>query len=49
VNRDCWKMLIPFMEKNDTIDTKQVNFDENDMWPTAIEDFVYYLREESTH
>lgn len=23
-----------------------VNFDENDMWPTAIEDFVYFLREQ---
>jgi len=38
-------MLIPFMEKNElTSDSKKVNFDENDMWPTAIEDFVYFLR-----
>jgi len=46
VNRDCWKMLISFMENNKNVkDPANVNFDENDMWPTAIEDFVYFLRE----
>jgi hypothetical protein len=48
VNRDCWKMLIPFMEKQkDVSDPKQVVFDEDDMWPMAIEDFVYFLRGEA--
>jgi len=48
VNRDCWKMLIPFMDKqNDVSDPKNVKFDEDEMWPMAIEDFVYFLRGEA--
>jgi len=33
VNRDCWKMLISFMENNKNVkNPSNVNFDENDMW-----------------
>lgn len=41
-------MLITFMDNNKDMKTPaNVIFDENDMWPTAIEDFVYFLKEQN--
>jgi len=42
VSKDTWLMLLQFIEKhNDRID----NYSEDDMWPTALDDFVIdYLK-----
>jgi len=41
VNKDTWMMLLTFVENlGENLD----NYDENDCWPTAIDDFVTELK-----
>jgi hypothetical protein len=38
-------MVVPFMDRQAGVkDPKKINFDENDIWPISIEDFVEYLK-----